>query len=398
MEKAQNMFVNEQGKTHEEKRSNEYFINPIPTNWEMNNSSSYSLMDQNDGFESALSSMVSSPTATATNNGGGENNIVVLRELIGRLGSICNSSSSCPAPGDIISSSSSSSPHPTYNNYTSANTSCYSTPLNSPPKLSSNNNKNLMLMTMTMENGGNMQQQQQQHFPNFSTDPGFAQRAATFSSFANNNNTTFQSVSNPLQEADRKFRSSNSRIQCDSMQNSPSVSDHHQHILPPPPGDGINSRKRKSIIPKAGLKGKDTPAPAPKDANVTGKAVMLDEIINYVQSLQRQVEFLSMKLATINPRMDLNMEAAALMSKDMFQPRHNIYPPSDTYPFQSQPNLHTNGTQTPNNFNAPIHNFSQPASQMSTFWEDDLHSIVQMGFGQHQTQNFQGTVEMKVEL
>ncbi|KAH6799182.1 hypothetical protein C2S51_035666 [Perilla frutescens var. frutescens] len=34
---------------------------------------------------------------------------------------------------------------------------------------------------------------------------------------------------------------------------------------------------------------------------VTGKALMLDEIINYVQSLQNQVEFLSMKLASMNP-------------------------------------------------------------------------------------------------
>ncbi|XP_056854009.1 transcription factor bHLH137 isoform X2 [Raphanus sativus] len=34
---------------------------------------------------------------------------------------------------------------------------------------------------------------------------------------------------------------------------------------------------------------------------VTGKALMLDEIINYVQSLQNQVEFLSMKLACISP-------------------------------------------------------------------------------------------------
>ncbi|XP_024401025.1 transcription factor bHLH62 isoform X2 [Physcomitrium patens] len=34
---------------------------------------------------------------------------------------------------------------------------------------------------------------------------------------------------------------------------------------------------------------------------VTGKAVMLDEIINYVQSLQRQVESLSMKVASVNP-------------------------------------------------------------------------------------------------
>ncbi|XP_042058923.1 transcription factor bHLH137-like [Salvia splendens] len=34
---------------------------------------------------------------------------------------------------------------------------------------------------------------------------------------------------------------------------------------------------------------------------VTGKAPMLDEIINYVQSLQNQVKFLSMKLASVNP-------------------------------------------------------------------------------------------------
>lgn len=35
---------------------------------------------------------------------------------------------------------------------------------------------------------------------------------------------------------------------------------------------------------------------------VIGKALVLDEIINYIQSLQRQVEFLSMKLETVNAR------------------------------------------------------------------------------------------------
>ncbi|XP_059653798.1 transcription factor bHLH63-like isoform X2 [Cornus florida] len=39
---------------------------------------------------------------------------------------------------------------------------------------------------------------------------------------------------------------------------------------------------------------------------VNGKAAMLDEIINYVQSLQRQVEFLSMKLAAASPTLDSN--------------------------------------------------------------------------------------------
>uniref|UniRef100_A0A7N0TN40 BHLH domain-containing protein n=1 Tax=Kalanchoe fedtschenkoi TaxID=63787 RepID=A0A7N0TN40_KALFE len=39
---------------------------------------------------------------------------------------------------------------------------------------------------------------------------------------------------------------------------------------------------------------------------ITGKAGMLDEIINYVQVLQRQVEFLSMKLATVTIAHDFN--------------------------------------------------------------------------------------------
>ncbi|GMJ05901.1 hypothetical protein HRI_004259200 [Hibiscus trionum] len=51
---------------------------------------------------------------------------------------------------------------------------------------------------------------------------------------------------------------------------------------------------------------------------VTGKALMLDEIISYVQSLQNQVEFLSMKLAsvTVSPMFyDFGMDLEALMVK-----------------------------------------------------------------------------------
>lgn len=50
---------------------------------------------------------------------------------------------------------------------------------------------------------------------------------------------------------------------------------------------------------------------------ITGKAGMLDEIINYVQSLQKQVEFLSMKLATVNPELDFNIES--VFTQEMFQ-------------------------------------------------------------------------------
>ncbi|EEF49415.1 conserved hypothetical protein [Ricinus communis] len=57
---------------------------------------------------------------------------------------------------------------------------------------------------------------------------------------------------------------------------------------------------------------------------ITGKAGMLDEIINYVQSLQRQVEFLSMKLAAVNPRLDFNIDN--LIAKETFPPCPTNFP------------------------------------------------------------------------
>ncbi|KAJ7976832.1 transcription factor bHLH48-like [Quillaja saponaria] len=42
---------------------------------------------------------------------------------------------------------------------------------------------------------------------------------------------------------------------------------------------------------------------------ISGTALVLDEIINHVQSLQRQVELLSMKLAAVNPRVEFNLDS-----------------------------------------------------------------------------------------
>ncbi|XP_059314218.1 transcription factor HBI1-like [Lycium ferocissimum] len=57
---------------------------------------------------------------------------------------------------------------------------------------------------------------------------------------------------------------------------------------------------------------------------ITGKAGMLDEIINYVQSLQRQVEFLSMKLAAVNPRLDIDVDN--IFNKDIFATSTSSFP------------------------------------------------------------------------
>ncbi|KAC9754817.1 hypothetical protein E3N88_45292 [Mikania micrantha] len=108
---------------------------------------------------------------------------------------------------------------------------------------------------------------------------------------------------------------------------------------------------------------------------ITGKAVMLDEIINYVQSLQQQVEFLSMKLATVNP--ELNVDIDRLMFKDMLHSRASTSNPaygfgptlsqSHSYPHGSLPGIPTS-TATMH----PMH--PQP------IWDNDLHNLLQMGF------------------
>lgn len=54
---------------------------------------------------------------------------------------------------------------------------------------------------------------------------------------------------------------------------------------------------------------------------VIGKALVLDEIINYIQSLQHQVEFLSMKLEAVNSKMNPGIEG--FPSKDFVQQTFN---------------------------------------------------------------------------
>lgn len=130
-----------------------YLFNP---SWENS-------MDQNDPIESALSSMVSSP---GPGSSGGEN--VLLGELVGRLGSVCNS-------GEI------SPEFYVGGGNKSTNTSCYSTPLNWSPKIN---------LSIDHQVRGNLQilgRRLPSHpsFASFPTDPGFAERAARFSCFAN---------------------------------------------------------------------------------------------------------------------------------------------------------------------------------------------------------------------
>ncbi|NP_001131789.1 uncharacterized isoform X1 [Zea mays] len=125
----------------------------------------------------------------------------------------------------------------------------------------------------------------------------------------------------------------------------------------------------------------------PGCSKITGKAVMLDEIINYVQSLQRQVEFLSMKLSTVNPELGFDIEQ--IISKQMMlsQDRHlafyGVDPGSSslTAPFNQgivQPAMMCNISNPADVLHGTIHDVST-MNQIPSMWEG-LQSMPQMNF------------------
>uniref|UniRef100_A0A0A9CQ67 BHLH domain-containing protein n=1 Tax=Arundo donax TaxID=35708 RepID=A0A0A9CQ67_ARUDO len=143
---------------------------------------------------------------------------------------------------------------------------------------------------------------------------------------------------------------------------------------------------------------------------VIGKALMLDEIINYVQSLQGQVEFLSMKLATVNPLDFSNLPS--LLQKDMFQACgpsassvFSLESSSSGFPFSDQgdafqsfvPNVMENQC-TLNPLDLALSQATNgqytfqdgtPSSnlQQRNFWEENLQSVFHIDNGQSSQEN-----------
>ncbi|CAK9226733.1 unnamed protein product [Sphagnum jensenii] len=148
----------------------------------------------------------------------------------------------------------------------------------------------------------------------------------------------------------------------------------------------------------------------PGCSKVTGKAVMLDEIINYVQSLQRQIEFLSMKLAAVNPGMDCTVDdflckqmqgstAPMIMGPNTTTMSYGHHHPQSQQ--QQVHNLQTVGhsgldfkplessaeASLGRTMSAPVIGpvssldaFGDNLSQLSSGWEGELQSVVNMGF------------------
>ncbi|KAK9082709.1 hypothetical protein Scep_029180 [Stephania cephalantha] len=122
----------------------------------------------------------------------------------------------------------------------------------------------------------------------------------------------------------------------------------------------------------------------PGCCKVTGKAVMLDEIINYVQSLQRQVQFLSMKLATVNPRLDF--DTGPLPPENIF---HMVSPSDSSVLAMEQESAmqrsFSNGMENQTSKDHPFDNHSQ----VQTVRDGDLQSLVQKHLGQLQIQELE---------
>ncbi|PIN04210.1 hypothetical protein CDL12_23249 [Handroanthus impetiginosus] len=129
---------------------------------------------------------------------------------------------------------------------------------------------------------------------------------------------------------------------------------------------------------------------------MTGKAEMLDEIINYVQSLQKQVEFLSMKLAAINPRLEFSIdnflakeistyiESLQAAAATQFEANNSIFcqyncgadTPMDQSPMLPQ-KAPTSSMPIPEMF---LDSSSIPQLQQLSGWESDWPSLPHTGF------------------
>ncbi|KAL7603374.1 transcription factor bHLH137 isoform X1 [Lactuca sativa] len=122
---------------------------------------------------------------------------------------------------------------------------------------------------------------------------------------------------------------------------------------------------------------------------VTGKALMLDEIINYVQSLQNQVEFLSMKLASVNPMLyDFGVDMEAFMLKPDENMSSMVLP---IMPMPSVQQCSTHGGASPATFAPATDNYphlpllidASASPNSLLFQQSQMPNILSQGNGQH---------------
>ncbi|XP_039116936.1 transcription factor bHLH74-like isoform X1 [Dioscorea cayenensis subsp. rotundata] len=113
---------------------------------------------------------------------------------------------------------------------------------------------------------------------------------------------------------------------------------------------------------------------------ITGKAMMLDEIINYVQSLQRQVEFLSMKLAAVHP--EVNFDIEQILSKGILHSEDgNAAATLGFGPGMTTTHSHLHGViQTDVRMCSMPNSQISPTARIPNAWDHELQNIAPMSF------------------
>uniref|UniRef100_A0A0D9Z4D0 BHLH domain-containing protein n=1 Tax=Oryza glumipatula TaxID=40148 RepID=A0A0D9Z4D0_9ORYZ len=144
---------------------------------------------------------------------------------------------------------------------------------------------------------------------------------------------------------------------------------------------------------------------------ITGKAMMLDEIINYVQSLQRQVEFLSMKLSTISPELNSDLDLQDILCS---QDARSAFLGCSPQLSNAHPNLYRAAQQclsppglygsvcVPNPADVHLARAAHLASfpqQRGLIWDEELRNIAPAGFASDAagTSSLENSDSMKVE-
>ncbi|XP_066165146.1 uncharacterized protein [Oryza sativa Japonica Group] len=144
---------------------------------------------------------------------------------------------------------------------------------------------------------------------------------------------------------------------------------------------------------------------------ITGKAMMLDEIINYVQSLQRQVEFLSMKLSTISPELNSDLDLQDILCS---QDARSAFLGCSPQLSNAHPNLYRAAQQclsppglygsvcVPNPADVHLARAGHLASfpqQRGLIWNEELRNIAPAGFASDAagTSSLENSDSMKVE-
>ncbi|WVZ85037.1 hypothetical protein U9M48_032000 [Paspalum notatum var. saurae] len=343
-------------------------------------------------FDSALSSLVSSPA----HNAGGDD-VAAIGDLIGRLGSICNAA----AAG-------------------SASNSCYSTPLSSPPRGASSTFRGCYhggaaALEAAGGTGGRLSRVASSMSLGAAATPPPVLRSPEVETSTkikgSGTETTDRVIMLPTAAAKanggaarkRKASGKGGRASSSAMAAVAANASPKRSKAAADGGGGTSKDDEDTDAAAEEEKPKPEPEPAkgyihvrarrgqatdshslaervrrerisermkmlqslvPGCNKITGKALMLDEIINYVQSLQRQVEFLSMKLATMNP------EAVAVEPLDTHYQQQKLPAATLAYPMSATAGLSAAYAA------GPLFAAAQTA-QLDSSWEaQDLQSIL----------------------